>query len=66
MSRRTISCPKCGFMQRKRDETCERCGTETDHSKRRTITYLFRICLSLLVAVGFYFYMSRVIHGMAN
>lgn len=66
MPRRTISCKNCGFLQRKRDETCERCGVETEQSKRRTNDYLFRIRLSVLVALGFYAYMSRVIPGISG
>ena len=66
MPRRTISCPNCGFLQRKRDDTCERCGVQTEQSKRRTNAYLLRIGFSVLVALGFYAYMSRVIPGISG
>ena len=66
MPRRTISCQNCGFLQRKRDETCEQCGVETEQSKRRTNAYLCRIELSVLVALGSYAHMSRVIPGISG
>lgn len=66
MPRRTISCPNCGFLQRKRVDTCKRCGVETEQSNRRTNAYLFRIGFSVLVALGFYAYVSRVIPGIGR
>ena len=66
MPRRAISCQNCGFFQRKRAETCEQCGVETEQSKRRTNAYLCRIELSVLVALAFYAHMSRVIPGISG
>lgn len=66
MPRRTISCRDCGFVQRKRDETCKRCGVETEQSRRGTNAYLFRIGFSILVALGFHAYVSRVIPGISG
>ncbi|WP_225763758.1 hypothetical protein [Stenotrophomonas sp. Marseille-Q4652] len=53
-------------MQRKRDDTCERCGVETEQSKRRTNAYLFRIGFTVLLALGFYAYVTRLIPGIGT
>lgn len=39
---------------------------ETEQSRRRTNAYLFRIGFSILVALGFHAYMSRVIPGISG
>ena len=64
--RGTISCPNRDFLQRKWDDTCERCCVENEQSKRRTNAYLFRIGFPVLVALGFYAYVNCVIPGISE
>ena len=56
--RRTISCKHCGFMQLKRDEYCEQCGSMTAREKRKMIFGTVYAAVVGAAAIGFYFYLQ--------
>lgn len=52
--RRTIACEHCGYLQLKRDLTCDACGRMTRREKRRWA--VIAIQAAVLLLVGLYVY----------
>lgn len=51
---RTISCSHCGFMQLKRDKTCDRCGRLTARESRKLAMGFVYLGALLVIALVFY------------
>jgi hypothetical protein len=51
---RTISCAHCGFMQLKRDQTCDGCGRLTAREKRKWVAGLIYVGASIAIGLVFY------------
>ena len=58
--RRIISCDHCGFMQLKRDEYCEQCGSITAREKKKIMVSFVYYTVIAIVGVGFYLYLQDV------
>jgi hypothetical protein len=64
MSRRTISCEHCGYMQLKRDEACDQCGQPTARVMRKEKIQLYEFGFRLLLVGGVLAFAWSVIpHG---
>ena len=57
---RTIACPHCGHLVRKRDVTCEQCGAETPQSQRKTLIGIVGFIVVALAIVWAYFQVTGV------
>lgn len=66
MPRRSIECDNCGFLVLKRDATCERCGADTPHVKRRMQGQLIRFVLMAIIVAGGWLYIKHEILAMAH
>jgi hypothetical protein len=51
---RTISCQHCGFMQLKRDKTCDGCGRLTAREGRKLAGGFVYLCALLVIGLVFY------------
>ena len=51
---RTISCNHCGFMQLKRDKTCDKCGRLTAREGRKLALSFAYVCAILVIGLVFY------------
>lgn len=58
---RTIACEHCGFMQLKRDKVCQRCGKLTAREARAQAFWIAQLVVTTCAAVGFYFFVTKVI-----
>ena len=58
---RTISCQHCGFMQLKRDTTCDGCGRLTARAGRKLVAGFVYICALLVICALFYTKIQSVV-----
>lgn len=65
-SRRTIACVECGFLVRKRDINCERCGADTPQEKRRLKVGLISLAVMAIVLAGGWSYLKHTIAALAH